>query len=66
MRLRLPYVIPGVLLVLIGLFWVLQGSGVLQGSIMTGQKLWLIIGAIVGLAGLGLAYLGLAPRTRRT
>jgi hypothetical protein len=65
-RLRLPYVIPGVLLVLIGLVWVLQGSGVLQGSFMTGQKLWLIIGVIVGLAGLGLAYLGLTPRARRT
>ncbi len=66
MSIRLTYVIPGVLLVLIGLIWVLQGAGVIEGSFMSGQKLWLGIGIVVGVVGLALGYLGLAPRTRRT
>ncbi len=66
MKVRLPLVIPGVILVLLGLLWVLQGVGLVTGSFMTGQKLWLGIGIVVALAGLGLAYLGLAPRAPRT
>ena len=66
MSIRLTYVIPGALLVLIGLIWVLQGAGVIEGSFMSGQKLWLGIGIVVGVVGLALGYLGLAPRTRRT
>jgi len=66
MSVRLTYVIPGVLLVLIGLIWVLQGAGVIEGSFMSGQKLWLGIGIVVGVVGLALAYLGLVPRARRT
>ena len=66
MSIRLTCVIPGVLLVLIGLIWVLQGAGVIEGSFMSGQKLWLGIGIVVGVVGLALGYLGLAPRTRRT
>jgi len=66
MSIRLTYVIPGALLVLIGLIWVLQGAGVIEGSFMSGQKLWLGIGIVVGVVGLALGYLGLAPRARRT
>jgi len=66
MSVRLTYVLPGVLLVLIGLIWVLQGAGVIEGSFMSGQKLWLGIGIVVGVVGLALAYLGLVPRARRT
>jgi hypothetical protein len=42
-----------------GAVWVLQGSGVLPGSFMTGQRMWLVIGIIVGIVGLALAYNGL-------
>ncbi|HKA48645.1 MAG TPA: hypothetical protein VKK19_03525 [Candidatus Dormibacteraeota bacterium] len=66
MRVRVTYLIPGVLLLLIGLIWVLQGAGVIGGSFMTGQKLWLGIGIVVAIAGLGLGYLGLGQRARRT
>jgi hypothetical protein len=62
MKVRLPLVIPAVILVLLGLLWVLQGAGVLAGSFMSGQKLWLVIGLVVALAGLGLGYLGLRRR----
>lgn len=41
----------GVLLVLIGLLWTLQGLGTLGGSAMTGVKLWAIVGPIVAIIG---------------
>lgn len=66
MNVRLTYVIPGLLLLLVGLIWVLQGAGVIGGSFMSGQKLWLGIGIVVGVVGLALGSLGLAPRARRT
>jgi hypothetical protein len=54
----------GVLLVLMGLTWTLQGLGVLQSSSpMTGVTLWAIIGPIVALGGLVLV--AGAVRTRR-
>jgi len=45
----------GVLLVLIGLVWTLQGIGVMGGSAMSGVTLWAIVGPFVVLAGLALA-----------
>ncbi len=44
----------GVLLVLVGLIWTLQGLGVISGSVMTGATLWAIIGPIVAIFGLWL------------
>jgi len=41
----------GVLLVLMGVIWTLQGLGMLAGSAMTGVKLWAIVGPIVALIG---------------
>jgi hypothetical protein len=42
----------GVLLVLTGLIWTLQGLGILQSSSpMTGVTLWAIIGPIVAILG---------------
>jgi len=66
MRVRLTYLVPGVLLLLIGVIWVLQGAGVIGGSFMSGQKLWLGIGVVVAIVGLGLGYLGLGQRARGT
>ena len=43
----------GVVLVLVGLIWTLQGLDVLKGSeVMSGKTLWAIIGPIVAVAGL--------------
>lgn len=50
----------GVLLLLIGAVWCLQGIGLLTGSSMTGEQLWFAIGLVVGL--IGLALLGVAAR----
>jgi len=42
----------GVLLVLMGLIWTLQGLDVLTGSaLMSGKTLWAIIGPIVAIIG---------------
>jgi uncharacterized membrane protein HdeD (DUF308 family) len=42
----------GVLLVLIGTIWFLQGINVLPGSFMTGQTRWAVRGAIAAVAGI--------------
>jgi hypothetical protein len=44
----------GLLLVVVGLIWTLQGLGVISGSVMTGVTLWAIIGPIVAILGLWL------------
>lgn len=47
--------IVGVVLVLLGGLWTLQGANVLGGSVMSGQSQWLYIGLaalVVGLAAL--------------
>lgn len=46
------FLIAGVVLLLVGVTWVLQGLGTIAGSFMSGQKLWFGIGLLVGLAGL--------------
>ncbi len=38
--------IVGGLMVLVGGVWLLQGVGILPGSVMTGQPFWAIAGAI--------------------
>lgn len=58
------FVIPGVLLVLVGAVWALQGVGVLGGSAMTGSTLWAVIGPIVAVVGLVLIVIGIARRSR--
>lgn len=54
--------IVGVLLVLAGGVWVLQGINILPGSFMTGDPQWTINGAITIVIGVGLIVFG---RTRK-
>ncbi len=56
------YGIPGAVLALVGAVWLLQGVGVLQGSVMTGQTLWVIVGAVALVLGVGLIYAALPRR----
>ena len=44
----------GVLCVLMGAVWILQGINVLPGSIMTGQIQWAIYGSLAAILGIGL------------
>ncbi|MFB9683946.1 hypothetical protein [Amycolatopsis plumensis] len=52
----------GVVLVLVGAVWVLQGIGVITGSFMTGQKLWFLIGLVAFLVGVVLVAANLTRR----
>ena len=44
----------GVLLLLLGALWTLQGLGLVGGSFMTGSRLWLVIGLVLVVAGAAL------------
>ncbi len=46
----------GVLLVLIGLVWILQGVNVLVGSFMSGQIQYAILGLVVAIIGAALVF----------
>jgi hypothetical protein len=52
----------GILLILAGGVWFLQGINVLPGSFMTGQIQWAIYGALAAIAGI--AALALANRRK--
>ena len=58
------WVIVGVVLVLLGLLWSLQGFGVIGGSVMSGTTTWSIIGPIVLVVGVVVVAAGV--RGRRT
>jgi hypothetical protein len=44
----------GIVLILIGIVWFMQGVGLLPGSIMSGQAQWAVYGGIAILVGAGL------------
>ena len=54
---RIPMMIAGVLLLLMGGVWILQGINVLPGSFMTGQTKWAVYGTIPAAIGIGLIVL---------
>jgi hypothetical protein len=54
--LRWIRLIVGIVFVAFGLLWTLQGLNVLQGSFMSGQTMWLVIGIILGLLGAWLLW----------
>jgi hypothetical protein len=52
MKIWIP-VAGGVVLVLVGVLWILQGSGAMgRSGGMNGESQWLIIGLVVAIAGL--------------
>ena len=55
-------VLIGFVLVLLGGLWLLQGVGILGGSVMTGQIFWAIVGLILLIAGIALCAFGLRRR----
>lgn len=48
--------IVGIICLLIGGLWTLQGANIMAGSAMSGQSQWLYIGIVLLLVGLGLLY----------
>jgi hypothetical protein len=61
---RIISVFIGTLAILVGLVFSFQGAGVLPGSFMTGQRMWLVIGIVVAVIGLALALSGLRRPAR--
>jgi hypothetical protein len=54
----------GAIMVGVGAVWTFQGLGYLEGSPMTDQTVWAVLGPI--LAGLGVALVLVALRRRKT
>lgn len=61
---QIVLVVVGLLAVLGGLVWTLQGLGYVGGSFMSGATVWAVIGPIAALVGLVLITLGLRSRRR--
>ena len=55
-------IIGGIILILLGLLWIGQGTNLLPGSVMSGQVMWIVIGAIVGVLGAWLVWSGASGR----
>ena len=51
---RIALNVLGVLMLLMGCVWFLQGVNVLPGSFMTGQTKWAVYGGLLAIAGIGL------------
>ncbi len=59
------WIVVGVLLILLGALWGLQGLGVVGGSVMSGKTLWAVVGPIVAVIGVILLVTGLRLPSRR-
>jgi hypothetical protein len=51
---RIVLNVSGILCLLVGCVWILQGTNILLGSFMTGQTKWAIYGGLLVVAGIGL------------
>jgi hypothetical protein len=60
---RVGLLLVALLMLVAGLVWTFQGLGYLEGSAMSGERTWAIIGPAV--AGLGVALLIVVTRPRR-
>ena len=56
--------IVGVILVVFGAIWFLQGINVLPGSFMSGQIRWVVYGGIAIAVGIGLLLAAKRPRPK--
>lgn len=61
---RWALTILGVLVVLAGAVWILQGANLLPGSYMSGNPQWILNGTITDIIGLGLIVFANWPRKK--
>jgi len=59
---KILLVIAGALIIIAGVVWTLQGTGLIRGSSMTGVRLWILVGPIVALGGLAMVTTALRRR----
>ncbi len=55
---RAALIVVGVVALVVGGVWIGQGSNLIPGSVMTGDKTWLTIGLVVAVVGIVLVYIG--------
>lgn len=60
-----PLLALGVILVLVGLVWALQGFDIVGGSAMSGSALWATVGPIVAVVGVALIVVSIVIARRR-
>jgi uncharacterized membrane protein len=56
---RIVLLVMGVVLILMGVLWTMQGLDIVGGSAMSGNALWAVIGPIVVVVGAVLLFRGL-------
>jgi hypothetical protein len=62
---RIVKLVVGVVILLAGVVFTLQGLDIMGGSSMSGKSLWVVLGAIIAIAGAYLLYVTLrAPSAR--
>lgn len=54
----------GLVLLLVGILWILQGFNIVGGSFMSGQSMWAATGTVALIAGAILLVLAYRPRAR--
>ncbi|RKN39393.1 hypothetical protein [Micromonospora endolithica] len=55
----------GLLAVVLGVVWTVQGLGYVEGSVMTDERLWAVVGPVLVLVGLVAIWRGMRERDRR-
>jgi hypothetical protein len=51
-------IIVGILVLILGIVWALQGTNILTGSQMSGHRRWIAIGGVLGIVGIVLIIIG--------
>jgi len=62
---RTVLIVVGAIAVIIGAVFAGQGAGLIPGSSMTGERIWLTIGLIVVVVGIVVIVLGIGRRRTR-
>lgn len=62
---RFAKIAAGLVLLVLGALWTLQGAGLIGGSFMTSQTKWIYIGVVTGLVGLVILLASRRGPTRR-
>ncbi len=60
---RTLFVVIGVIALLVGVVWILQGSDVIMNSAMSGSTFWLAAGVVLAIVGGGLMGVGARSQT---
>ncbi|MEU4477333.1 hypothetical protein AB0F68_04565 [Micromonospora sp. NPDC023966] len=55
----------GLLAVVLGALWTVSGLGYVEGSVLTDQRIWAVVGPVLVLIGLVALWFGMRARRRR-